>query len=83
MIGEAWATGCADAAISLEWMQCEQIPIPVPRPGYDEGRPTGYVVPRRDDGHAHVDADRWARARRDDEDLLRLLAETVFEWGGI
>lgn len=33
MIGEAWATGCIDAAISLEWMQCEQIPIPVPRPG--------------------------------------------------
>lgn len=22
MIGEAWATGCVDAAISLGWIQC-------------------------------------------------------------
>ncbi len=25
MIGESWVTECVDAAISLEWLQCEQV----------------------------------------------------------
>jgi len=44
MIGEAWAMGCVDAAISLEWMQCEQIPIPRPGGG---GGSSGGVEPYR------------------------------------
>lgn len=44
MIGEAWATGCVDASISLEWVQCEQIPIPRPGGGSGGAEPYRKVI---------------------------------------
>ena len=68
MIGEAWATGCVDASISLEWMQCEQIPIPVPRPG------GGYVTPGPSKSYDDLRKERYyEQALAEDQELIEML----------